>query len=40
MLLADRYDDRTLVIFELLRNAEDVLAVVPGGTVRGQLGLF
>ena len=26
MLLADRYDDRTHFIFELLQNAEDALA--------------
>src|SRR5207248_1342333 len=30
MLLADRYDDRTHFIFELLQNAEDALARRPG----------
>jgi hypothetical protein len=32
MLLADRYDDRSHFIFELLQNAEDALARRPGWT--------
>ena len=36
MLLADRYDDRTHFIFELLQNAEDALARRAGRKGRGR----
>jgi len=34
MLLANRYDDRTHFIFELLQNAEDALALSKDGVER------